>query len=176
MTDDPSSGRHEEYMRRYMGVQTPLRAYVLSLVRDFHVMEDVLQEVAVAAWRLYGTYDPARPFLPWVLGIARNKSVDAARARKTASLLPTDVLEQLSEEASAVSEELAERRGALADCIQKLGPTLRAVLQNRVDQNLSVETIAARHGKSANAVRKLLARARAFLAECTGRAVSPEAG
>ena len=38
---DVDSLRHEEYMRRYIGAQTPLRAYVLSVVRDFHLMEDV---------------------------------------------------------------------------------------------------------------------------------------
>jgi len=174
--DQAESLKHEEYMRRYMGAQTPLRAYVLSVVRDFHLMEDVLQEVAVAAWRLYDSYDPARPFLPWVLGIARNKSVDAVRARKPAVLLPPDLLLTLSEEAASCSEELTERRSALSTCIQKLPPTLRGVLLLRLDENLGVDAIASRQGRSPNAIRKLLARARAFLAECTGRSLTLGAG
>jgi RNA polymerase sigma-70 factor (ECF subfamily) len=136
----------------------------------------VLQEVAVAAWRLYDSYDSTRPFLPWVLGIARNKSVDAVRSRKPAVLLPADVLVSLSEDAAACSEELTERRSALSNCIQKLPPTLRGVLLLRLDDNLGVEAIAVRQGKSPNAIRKLLARARAFLAECTGRSLTLGAG
>ena len=130
----------------------------------------------MAAWQLYGTYDSTRPFLPWVLAIARNKSVDAVRARKPALLLPPDVLQALSEEAAACSDELTERRSALSGCIQKLAPTLRGVLLLRLDEKLGVDEIAARQGKSSNAIRKLLARARAFLAECTGRSLTLGAG
>jgi RNA polymerase sigma-70 factor (ECF subfamily) len=175
-SEDKLSLRHEEYMRRYMGAQGSLRAYVLSLVRDFHLMEDVLQEVAVTAWRSYDAYDPSRSFLAWVLGIARHKSIDVVRAKKASVLLPEDVMHQLAQDASVVSEELIERRKALAGCIQKLTPTLRSILQLRVDGNLGVQEISSREGKSPNAVRKMLARARSFLAECTGRTLTLGAG
>jgi RNA polymerase sigma-70 factor (ECF subfamily) len=175
-TEDRFSPRHEEYMRRYMASQGPLRAYVLSIVRDFHLMEDVLQEVAVAAWRSYDAYDPSRSFLAWVLGIARNKSIDVVRAKKPSVLLPEDMMNQLAEDASVVSEELIERRKALAGCIQKLTPTLRTILHLRLDEHLGVQEISSREGKSPDAVRKILARARAFLAECTGRTLTLRTG
>jgi len=159
-----------------MGAQGSLRAYVLSIVRDFHLMEDVLQEVAVTAWRSYGSYDPSRSFLAWVLGIARNKGIDVVRAKKASVLLPDDVIHQLAQDASVLSEEMIERRKALAGCVRKLTPTLRFILHLRVDENLGVQEISSREGKSPNAVRKILARARAFLAECTGRTLTLGAG
>jgi RNA polymerase sigma-70 factor (ECF subfamily) len=174
--EDKLSVRHEEYMRRYMGAQGSLRSYVLAIVRDFHLMEDVLQEVAVAAWRSYDTYDPSRPFLTWVLGIARNKSVDVLRAHRSKLQLPEDVIDQLAEDASRVSEELIERRKALAGCIQKLTPTLRSIVHLRLDENLGVQEISSREGKSPNAIRKILSRARAILTECTGRTLTLGAG
>jgi len=163
-------------MRRYMGAQASLRAYVLSIVRDFHTLEDVLQEVAIAAWRSYDTYEPSRPFIAWVLGIARNKSVDVLRARNATPLLPEELLRQMQEDTASLSEEWTERRRVLAACLEKLTPNLRAVLELRLRENLNVQSISSREGKSPNAVRKILARARAFLAECTGRTLNMGAG
>jgi len=174
--EEPLARRHEEYMRRYMGAQASLRAYVLSIVRDFHTMEDVLQEVAVAAWRSYDTYEPSRPFVAWVLGIARNKSLDVLRARNMTPLLPEEVLRQMQEDTASLGEEWIERRRVLAACLEKLTPNLRAVLELRLRENIDVQGISSREGKTANAIRKLLARARAFLAQCTGRTLNVGAG
>jgi RNA polymerase sigma factor (sigma-70 family) len=41
--------------------------------------EDVLQQVFLDLWRSRSSYDPARPMVPWVLGIAHKRSVDHLR-------------------------------------------------------------------------------------------------
>jgi RNA polymerase sigma-70 factor (ECF subfamily) len=41
--------------------------------------EDVSQEVFLALLRHGGTYDPARPFIPWLLTLVRNKAIDFFR-------------------------------------------------------------------------------------------------
>ena len=174
MAEKGSAERHEEYMTRYLGALPSLRAYVLSVVRDFHLMEDILQDVAIAAWRQYEGYDTSRPFVAWVLGMARHKCTDFMRARKVKPLLPEDVVRQLAEEASAFSEEAMERRKVLADCADKLTPSAQGILRLRLEEGLGADEIARRMGKSWSAVRKVLSRARAFLARCTERQLSPE--
>jgi RNA polymerase sigma factor (sigma-70 family) len=49
-------------------------------------VEDVVQEILISLHVARATYDPARPFLPWLLAIARNRLADAARryARRAA--------------------------------------------------------------------------------------------
>lgn len=42
-------------------------------------VEDIVQEVLISLHVARATYDPARPFLPWLLGITRNRMADAAR-------------------------------------------------------------------------------------------------
>ncbi len=44
-------------------------------------IEDIVQEGLLAIHSVRATYDPARPFLPWVMAIAHNRSVDAIRRR-----------------------------------------------------------------------------------------------
>lgn len=42
-------------------------------------VEDIVQEILISLHVARATYDPVRPFLPWLLGIARNRMADAAR-------------------------------------------------------------------------------------------------
>jgi RNA polymerase sigma-70 factor (ECF subfamily) len=44
-------------------------------------VEDVVQDVLLSLHRVRQTYDPGRPFLPWVLAIARHRVADALRRR-----------------------------------------------------------------------------------------------
>lgn len=172
----PQDRRHEDFLKRYLQAQPSIRAYVLSVLRDFHVTEDVLQEVAVAAWERFDRYDPARPFVGWVLGVAHHKCVDSLRARKPRVLLPDDLADRLSQDAAALSEEAAERRKVLAACVAKLSEAVREIVRLRFDENLDTQEIARRERKSLAAVSKMLTRARAFLIRCTDRSLAVEGG
>jgi RNA polymerase sigma-70 factor (ECF subfamily) len=169
---DERDRRHEEFLKRYLQAQPSIRAYVLSVVRDFHVTEDVLQEVAVAAWERYDRYDPARPFVGWVLGVAHHKSIDILRARRARVLLPDDLAARLAQDAAELSEEAAERRKVLAGCVAKLSGAVRQVVRLRFEENLDTQEIARKEGKSLAAVSKMLTRARAFLIRCAGESLA----
>jgi RNA polymerase sigma factor (sigma-70 family) len=49
-------------------------------------IEDLVQDVLLSVHAVRATYDPQRPFLPWLLAITRNRLADGARryARSTA--------------------------------------------------------------------------------------------
>lgn len=53
--------------------QPQVAAFVASVVRNFGDRDDVLQDVAVAVIDSFETYDPARPFAVWAMGVARNQ-------------------------------------------------------------------------------------------------------
>lgn len=42
-------------------------------------VEDIVQEILLSLHLARETYDPARPFLPWLMAIARNRMADAGR-------------------------------------------------------------------------------------------------
>lgn len=44
-------------------------------------VEDIVQEVLISLHVGRATYDPTRPFLPWLMGITRNRVADAMRRR-----------------------------------------------------------------------------------------------
>src|SRR5262245_20068793 len=50
-------------------------------------IEDLVQDVLLSLLAVRATYDPKRPFLPWLAAIARNRLADSARryARRVAN-------------------------------------------------------------------------------------------
>jgi RNA polymerase sigma-70 factor (ECF subfamily) len=46
---------------------------------DVSDTEDLVQDVLLSVHTVLRTYDPSRPFMPWLLAIVRNRLVDAAR-------------------------------------------------------------------------------------------------
>src|SRR3546814_17990600 len=42
-------------------------------------IEDIVQEILLSLHVARATYDPQRPFLPWLMAIARNRMADGAR-------------------------------------------------------------------------------------------------
>src|SRR5919202_1471920 len=57
----------------------------LRLLQDAEEARDAAQETFVRAWSAIGTYDPAQPFTPWLLRIARNHCIDLVRRRLPAA-------------------------------------------------------------------------------------------
>ena len=56
---------------------------VLHIVHDEDEAEEVVGDVFVQVWRHIGQHDAERgPLVPWILSIARNRSLDALRRRR----------------------------------------------------------------------------------------------
>jgi RNA polymerase sigma-70 factor (ECF subfamily) len=105
------------FVRRF---QAHVYGVVITIVRDSGTAEDVAQETFVRAWRHAGTYDPRRGRVAtWLLTIARNAAIDAARVRRVEPLDPEVVASRL-QQASGTGDDGAPRderervRGALA--------------------------------------------------------------
>ena len=56
-----------------------IEAYVRSRFGALAFTEDCVQECLIAIHRARHTYDPARPFRPWMFAVVRNKTVDLLR-------------------------------------------------------------------------------------------------
>jgi RNA polymerase sigma-70 factor (ECF subfamily) len=60
--------------------------FVLRIVRDAALAEDVLSETFIDAWRHADRYEGRSSVSTWLLGIARHRALTAARRRPTESL------------------------------------------------------------------------------------------
>ena len=85
----------------YLHLLTQISSIVRSAVRrkvnaSQHAdVEDVVQDVLVSVHAVRATYDPSRPFLPWLLTIVHNRTVDKFRRSSRISANETYVGELL---------------------------------------------------------------------------------
>lgn len=166
--------RMSDFVERLTQAQSALYGSIHTLLAGAPEVADVLQETNRVLWRKAATYDPARPFLPWALTVARFEVLAHRKRRSRERLVFDDAL------VAQVAQEY-ERQSAgdgalqrLERCLQKLQPNQRALLEERYVQGESVNDIAARQGRAANAVSALLYRIRGLLAQCMERTLAKE--
>jgi RNA polymerase sigma-70 factor (ECF subfamily) len=168
MVEAPERGAFEEIARRY----TPrIRLFFALRSRDASQADDLTQETLLAAYRKRDSYDPSRPFYPWLRGIARHV---LQNERRRGSWSPLDeALHALAvEEADRL--EAAERGDALAACLETLAPAARRLLDGRYREGMSIQALAAREKRGLKAVSVALVRIRVALRDCVAERLPEE--
>jgi RNA polymerase sigma-70 factor (ECF subfamily) len=156
--------------------QPAVSAFVHVLVADRAERDDVLQDVAVAVLEAYGSFDRARPFLPWALGIARHAAAESLRRRRRQPmLLAPEAADALAGALSEVAESERARLAHLPDCLQELDGRAREACELRYRAGLKPSSIAQALGIQPNTASKLLQRVREQLRECIERRMRAEA-
>lgn len=75
-------GDQAAYCRLLKAIVPAIRALVRrKIYQDDALVEDVVQDVLLTVHRVRHTYDPDRPFLPWLSAIVAARAIDALRAR-----------------------------------------------------------------------------------------------
>ena len=162
------------FVERLTEAQSALYGAIHTLLAGNPNVADVLQETNRVLWRKAADYDPARPFLPWALTIARFE-VMAQRKRQSRDRLVFD--DALLDDIAAEYERQSVHDGALQaleGCLQKLPTHQRELVDRRYVHGESVNDIAARQGRAANAISALLYRIRSVLAQCLERTRAKE--
>lgn len=106
------AGDQAAYCRLLKAILPAIRALVRRQIhRDDALVEDVVQDVLLTVHRVRHTYDPDRPFLPWLSSIVAARAIDTLRARSR-----RESWEVIDEEAvfAHLDESVAEGQGKLA--------------------------------------------------------------
>lgn len=164
---DPTADIGQRFTAHWTEAQPIVSSFLYGTVRHWHDAEDLLQKVAASAYRAYADFDAARPFLPWVMAIARNAVVDHHRSGGRDPLVFDETtLATIARVHEAAAPEAGPRREALAHCMQHVADKSRHILDLRYHENVSVNRIADDLGMTPNAVSLVLYKARKSLADC----------
>ncbi len=80
------SGDGEAYRRLLEAIVPYLRSFAARRHRDPRDAEDTVQDVLLTLHASRHTYDPARPFIPWLVAIAHRRVIDRLRQQGRARL------------------------------------------------------------------------------------------
>ena len=133
------------------------------------MVEDAVQDTMISIHEKRHTYDPGRPFEPWLAAIARYKWIDRLRAMKRASFEELD--ENLAIEdhhATVISATILEA------LLGELKPAQSQVIRLVKIDGLSIEEAAAHSGQSVALVKVNIHRGLAKMAVSAARVERPE--
>lgn len=161
-----------EFVSRYAD---SVYAYVRSrLAPRFDVVEDVVQEVFLAAWESIEQFHGGGPLEAWLLGIARHKVEDYYRGvLRAPDAMPEPELELAAGPMFPDFDGLLDRKQLQTKTWRVMGDLpeqYRVALIWRYWDKVSAREMAMRLGKTEKAVERLLARARKQFRERWGNA------
>jgi RNA polymerase sigma-70 factor (ECF subfamily) len=143
--------------------------FIHALTRDVDASEEIFQEVSVAILEEGSKGTVVDHFLPWALGIARHRVGDYYRKRgrsRPVSETLADTVVAAFEQNAETPEDAARRIRGLLDCVDRLPPRQRQILELRYRDRQPVSKVAAGVGWKAEAVKVALSKIRKALLHC----------
>src|SRR5262245_35896267 len=124
--------------------------------------EDVVQDILLSLHAVRATYDPERPFLPWLFSIAHNRTVDHARrqSRRLANEVQVDEFPaEVTDEASNAALEAYGDSEALRQAVKSLPQGQRRAIELLKLREMSLKEAASVSGMSIGALKVSVHRA-----------------
>ena len=162
IADGDRTAMHTFYARHNV------RAYrfILRIVRDATMAEDLVSQVFLDVWRTAGQFERRSQVSTWLLSIARFKALTSLRQRRYEDIDQEEVREIADD--SDTPETSLERRTTstiLRACVAKLSPAHREIINLVYYHEKSVEEVAGIVGIPENTVKTRLFYARRKLAD-----------
>jgi RNA polymerase sigma-70 factor (ECF subfamily) len=153
-----------------------LRGFLLSLLSDFTLVDDVVQETFLTVNAKAQQFQKGSNFRAWTWTIARFKALQALeKTTPIAERFAPEVIEALCAHESSEDWFSEQQMRHLSGCILELAPKAREVVELRYLQSHRPPEIARRIGWSVDSVHVALSRARIFLRDCVLQKIDLEA-
>jgi len=154
-------GDAEAYARLLREI-TPLLRVAIRRTRSFlqpQDVDDLLQMILLAIHAVRATYDPARPFLPWLMAIARNQIAEGGRRHARRSGREEPLPETFSDTEANIIDESYGDPEALRRAIAGLPLAQQRAIEMLKLKEMTLKEAAAATGTSIAALKVATHRA-----------------
>jgi len=124
--------------------------------------EDLLQEVLISIHAARATYDPTRPFMPWLKAIVINRTIDFIRRQKRNAgghILTDDMTADIVDDSAGDAVARYDAVDALQKAIRRLPAGQRSAIELLKLREMSLREAAAMTGMSITALKASVHRA-----------------
>ena len=175
MTETPKQAapaKPDSFAKLWLQAQHALGGFVCLHVPDHHLADDIIQEVAELAAERFDQYDHDRPFIAWLIGIARNRIAQAYRDKGRRPIVySSEVLDSIANAYTTMQPTDDDRLDGLRQCMSRLSDRHRRVVELRYARQMTSEQIAEQVACSPRAVTSMLQRIRTALRKCVSQYV-----
>ncbi len=174
-----SPGKESEFARLLEEEARDLASYVLALVGNRHLADDLFQSACLELWRLRDRFESGTDFGAWARSVARYQVLrhwrKASREKVSFSSAAVERIEAAYAESTNEAESAKVQRKALEACLEMLSGSERELLRRRYQGGVSVRGLAAETGRTENAIKMALVRLRQKLGKCVRSRIVMEA-
>ncbi len=168
----------EGIVRRF---ERPLRAWLATQAPPPVDVDDLAQRTFVVIYSKLDEFEVGSNFAAWLFSIARFQlKTELTRLRRVADYharLAPDLLQKELDRRNSEPPELQQRRlDQLSKCLKLLGESSRRFIIWRYDEEISLEEMANRSGRSVAAVKKQLWKLRRKLHDCIETNMATDGG
>lgn len=165
----------EEFVQLFSRNQRRLFLHILALVGNPDDAEEILQETNVVIWSKYSQFKLGTNFVAWAFTIAKFEVLVFRDKRRTSKLrFSDDLINVIADESEQTQDDLDMRRTALQECLKKLRPQDRELIELRYEPGNRGNTVADTIGRPTNSVYQSFSRIRKTLFECVTRRLATD--
>ena len=153
------AGSESDYRTLLTELSIVIDRYLRSRIGHHHFIEDCVQEALIAIHGARHTYDPRRPFRPWLFAIVRHKAIDALRQLRNQRTVIDRHRQATVPESEGTSPDDADGGAAVGWLMQLLPADHREAIRLTRIEGLSTADAAARLCISESALKVRVHRA-----------------
>jgi RNA polymerase sigma-70 factor (ECF subfamily) len=162
--------RYSLFLKLYRQNESALFGFIVKLIPNFSVAEDIMQETLVVMWDKFDTFQEGTSFLAWSKQIARYKVMNFIRKDKDIEVVHfseylTDKIAEMDDGISCY-ETYYE---AMHRCVDKLKESNKKIIHLRYIKSMKIKDIAGILGATSNTLSKQMARIHYMLRKCIDR-------
>lgn len=125
-----SSGDRLAFQTLYARHNVKLFRYLMRLVGERALAEDVLHDVFLEVWRSAGRFEGRSSPATWMMSIARFRAVDSLRRRGAPAAEMDEAASEIADEDFSPEERsmMGNKSEAIRRCLEKLSPEHREII------------------------------------------------
>jgi RNA polymerase sigma-70 factor (ECF subfamily) len=164
-----------DYHQLFIENQRRIYSFIRTLLPDFNDAQDVFQNVCVVVLGKADQFVPGTDLCKWACQIAYFEVCNYRRRKQKESTgFSAEALELLRAEQLQRWDEIDARYEALMNCLAKLQPRDRKLLDARYRCNVALRELAAELARPVATIKKVLRRIRRDLQQCIERTLARE--
>jgi RNA polymerase sigma-70 factor, ECF subfamily len=170
--DQDRPPRYDEFIAEFSKNSRRLYGYIRSLVPDVNDANEAYQNASLVMWKKFDEFSPGTNFFSWGCQVSLFQVRKLRDAKKRGRMFSDEAIDALDAEFKSRGDDSSLRVDALSDCIQKLDPQERALIEQRYFQERKPQELAVELSRSVASVYRALARIHARLMACVQKALA----
>ena len=152
-------GDQQAYSELLSDLYPVVSAYLKKKLGPLGAEEDFVQECLIAVHNARQTYDPERPFSPWLFTVVRYKSIDILRKKQR--VWKNEVVDEdlVTNQADETNSTVEDEKDLVREALAELPDDMRRAVELTKIEGLATEEAAKKEQISAQALRARVSRA-----------------